>query len=535
MEGQCQKDKTITKNQQLVFAVIQQLSQLGVASVSIAPGVRCSSLIEAVTQLERFPYFFWNDERSAAFFTLGQSRRYSAPVAVITTSGTAVGELFPAVMEAYYSGTPLLVITADRPRHYRGTGAPQAAEQEGLFGRYTPFSLDVAAGEPMPSLERWDKRSPAHINLCLEEGYNYSFDSFPDIPPSVVKPQKRGCGEQGALLNFLKKSSYPLAIVSTLELGDRQGVIDFLIANGIPTYLEAVSGIREVSELQKLRLMNGEKLLSIAKSANYPVDAILRIGGVPTLRLWRDLEMALAPPVLSISDLPFSGLSWAPHIHAPIASVLAGVKCERPDATAFLEADRVIEKMQRAALNEEPFSEAALIAKLSEKIPKEALVYLGNSLPIREWDKVASATPNKRTIWASRGLSGIDGQLSTFYGLCRPEFDNWAIVGDMTAMHDFTAPWILPQMQGVNTQVVVVNNGGGKIFDKLPTPKAMQNSHAYSFEAMAKMWHMEYERWESIPEDVERCSPKPRLIELRPDHEATRRNWKRSDTFFLNQ
>ena len=98
------------------------------------------------------------DERSAAFFALGRIKRDERPVAVITTSGTAVAELLPAAIEAFYSGLPLVLITADRPARYRGTGAPQTIDQIGIFGSYAATDAD-----------RWDGRRPLHLNIEFDE------------------------------------------------------------------------------------------------------------------------------------------------------------------------------------------------------------------------------------------------------------------------------------------------------------------------------------------------------------------------------
>jgi 2-succinyl-5-enolpyruvyl-6-hydroxy-3-cyclohexene-1-carboxylate synthase len=102
--------------------------------------------------------FSFFDERSAAFFAIGRSKLHGAPVAVVTTSGTAVAELLPATIEAYYSGIPLILITADRPARFRGTGAPQSIEQVGIFGPYASTSL-----------ETWSRNAPLHLNVEFDE------------------------------------------------------------------------------------------------------------------------------------------------------------------------------------------------------------------------------------------------------------------------------------------------------------------------------------------------------------------------------
>jgi 2-succinyl-5-enolpyruvyl-6-hydroxy-3-cyclohexene-1-carboxylate synthase len=132
-----------------------------------------------VVSLQAIKHFSY-EERSAAFFALGRARASGRPVAIIT--GTAAGELLQATMEAFYTEDPLLLITADRPRRYRGTGAPQAAEQAGIFGVYAPFSQDLEHVDPC-AITEWDWVDPAHLNVCIEDPlfqhiHDYDFAHF---------------------------------------------------------------------------------------------------------------------------------------------------------------------------------------------------------------------------------------------------------------------------------------------------------------------------------------------------------------------
>ena len=482
--------------------MIEQLQKVGTVSCCLSPGVRNSALIAAITQLSPFPYYFWNDERSAAFFALGQARQLGRPAAVCVTSGTAAGELLPATMEAYYNGTPLILITADRPRHYRGSGAPQTAEQPHIYGCYAPFECDVAVGEPV-SLEAWERRAPLHLNLCFEEAYLYDYSTIPALCHEAIPAPAPGYAlstMREKLCRFLDEACYPLVLVGTLAEEERDAVARFLERNRLPAYIEAVSGLREAPQLQ--RFTSPQQLL---ERDGYPVDAILRLGGVPTLRLWRDLEMA-SMPLLSASRFPFRGISWAPHLEAPLSDLLAGITLSQLKPHAPI----------TAITEEVTDSEAAIVEMVSQSIPTDALVYLGNSKPIRNWDRIASSAPNKRQIWASRGLSGIDGQLSTFYGLCRDDRENWALLGDLTTLHDMAAPWILPQLPHVCSRLLVINNGGGAIFDRLFGKESpMRNSHTLSLEPMAQMWGMEYCRWDDVANSLD-CLGQHCLIEAIP-------------------
>ena len=109
-------------------------------------------------------------------------------------------------------------------------------------------------------------------------------------------------------------------------------------------------------------------------------------------------------------------------------------------------------------------------------------------MPIRQWDLAAIHEEKGFEITASRGLNGIDGQLSAFFGLTRTDVHNWAIIGDLTALYDLAAPWILSELQDRSVFIVVVNNGGGKIFERFFANQAFQNNHQLNFSGIADFW-----------------------------------------------
>jgi 2-succinyl-5-enolpyruvyl-6-hydroxy-3-cyclohexene-1-carboxylate synthase len=136
-------------------AIIERVRSVGATDFCVCGGSRNAPLVAVLGIANVFSFV---DERAAAFFALGRAKRDGKPVAVITTSGTAVAELLPATIEAWYSATPLVLITADRPARFRGTGAPQSIEQAGLFGVYAATDFDA-----------WNRRTPLHINVEFDE------------------------------------------------------------------------------------------------------------------------------------------------------------------------------------------------------------------------------------------------------------------------------------------------------------------------------------------------------------------------------
>ncbi|HEX7808943.1 MAG TPA: 2-succinyl-5-enolpyruvyl-6-hydroxy-3-cyclohexene-1-carboxylic-acid synthase, partial [Thermoanaerobaculia bacterium] len=230
------------------------------------------------------------------------------------------------------------------------------------------------------------------------------------------------------------KGVKPLVILGGLAPRHRARVREFVLALNAPVYAEALSGLREDPSLPHITA--GERMI-----ARGHFDSVIRIGNVPTLRFWRDLDTNDVP-VMHYSDLPFAGMTRG-HVH-PI-DALPSLRVERDDA--FFAQDREIAERMHAILDDEPQSELAMLRALSRELPDRARVYLGNSLPIREWDLVASRESRGFEYEANRGTNGIDGQLSTFFGWCKPHRDNVAILGDLTTIYDLNAPWIVPQLE----------------------------------------------------------------------------------------
>jgi 2-succinyl-5-enolpyruvyl-6-hydroxy-3-cyclohexene-1-carboxylate synthase len=295
----------------------------------------------------------------------------------------------------------------------------------------------------------------------------------------------------------------PLVIIGGLHPRHRERVRE--LVRGAAVYAEPLSGLREHSTITA-----GERMI-----ARGDFDGVMRIGNVPTLRFWRDLE-TLELPVEHYSDLPFTGLTRG--VVQPIEQFRGAAAAS---AAEFFSADRDLRERFERILDDEPQSELAMLRELSRELPGNARVYLGNSLPIREWDLVAARKPFEHE--ANRGANGIDGQLSTFFGWCEPDRDNVCIVGDLTALYDLNAPWIVPQLDpGIRFRIVIINNGGGRIFSRVASLRALdpatreriiENAHDVHFDHWAAMWGIE-------------------VTELRPDAEASKRVWERYDALW---
>jgi 2-succinyl-5-enolpyruvyl-6-hydroxy-3-cyclohexene-1-carboxylate synthase len=325
-------------------------------------------------------------------------------------------------------------------------------------------------------------------------------------------------------------SDRPLVLIGGLASADRERVRDFALALGAPVYAEALSGLREARELAKLVVLN-ERMLSRGG-----FDSVIRIGNVPTLRFWRDLDEKYALlPVTHYTRLPFAGMARGEVFsidELPLSPTAMTFNDE------FLARDRSCAEQVAAMLDDEPQSEPALVRALSRELPHGSRVYLGNSLPIREWDLAATREPRGFTLEANRGANGIDGQLATFFGWCKPRVENVCIVGDLTALYDLNAPWICPQLNSaVRFRIIVINNGGGRIFSRVASlgrldagfrERVIENSHSLRFDDWAAMWGINYE-WSGIVTAMTSEAGVRLVTELVPDAEATTRVWERYD------
>ena len=316
-------------------------------------------------------------------------------------------------------------------------------------------------------------------------------------------------------------SDTPLVLIGALGRDDRDRVREFALRLNAPVYAEPLSGLREDADLEPLLLRN-ERIL-----AHAGFNRVIRVGNVPTLRFWRDLDEKLRDlEVVSYSALPFRGLSRGDV--QSLEDLTRDVKRIERDDELFARDREGSDRLDRI-LDVEPESELALIRSLSRDLPQRARIYLGNSLPIREWDLVATRENRDYVLEANRGANGIDGQLSTFFGWCSPDALNVAVVGDLTALYDLNAPWIVPQLDpAIDFQIYVVNNRGGRIFSRVPSLRALsdetrerliENVHSLSFEHWAAMWDLAYNN-----RDAGRS-----VIELAPDADASLRVWQRFD------
>ncbi len=503
----------------------------GVKEFVVCAGARNLSLVLAVIRCEGIKVWSHFEERSAAFFALGRIRDSGAPVAVITTSGTAVAELMPAVIEAHYQQRPLIVITGDRPPRYRSTGAPQTIEQVGLFGSYVEGCSDVN-GEISAPLEDWSGVFPWHINVCLEEHAEVPVISIPSERVAGANSPRPPVTE---LVSFLEHTFRGLVVLlGGLEEDEREEAYHFLKTLGAPVVADATSGLREL--LGSIALTDGDGILQDSLPGK-----VLRLGDIPVGRFWRDLDSHPEIEVLSITRTGLSGLARdSGVISGRVHDVLRGMG--KPPAVGDV-LDLLSRSNKRKGVLDElleryPDSEPGLMRVLSSHVATGNSLFLGNSLPIREWNLCAQMAVPVEEVRASRGANGIDGQLSAWLGSTNGHDNAWGVFGDLTTLYDLTAPAFLAQDDAKERVLVIINNGGGRIFDRLPEFKELSrdehnyvvNTHSQKFQSWASMWELDYQLVTRRDHFDVKSQDGPMVLELQPNEKQTLEFWEGWDS-----
>lgn len=512
--------------EKLISTLVEQHQ---VQTFCICPGGRNAPLVSVLAQTKGLQIFSFFEERSAGFFALGQCKKNKKPCAVLTTSGTAVAELLPAVIEAYYSHLPLVVVSADRPSSYRGSGAPQVIQQPGIFSHYVKYTWDLEKTLDIDFSE-WNQIIPSHINVCFNEPLidkkiktgldfsNHNFSAHKNISSTVTNSPPLADQKQ-IIKDFFSKTKKPLVLLSELQETFKEPVKKTLLEKNWPIYAEASSGLRESKTLSHLIIKSGEAYLKTLVN-NKEIDGVISIGRRPCTRFFRDLENIYSHlPVLSVSDQKYSGLSRISSAvrfetffqkHNSISTSIS------TDWEAIMKKDKKYFTQLSKLLIQYPFSEASLIHKLSKTIAENSMVFLGNSLPIREWNLTADYQNKKIKYLANRGANGIDGLISTFLGACEKNRNNWCLLGDLSCLYDLQGPWILKQMDSnIRCFFVVINNQGGQIFSPLFKENIFLNEHKLNFKSWAEFWSLNYycvNEWKKTP-----SFSSPAVIELKPD------------------
>lgn len=488
--------------------LVEELARCGVTFVCVSPGSRSTPLTAAVAGSGRIASAIWLDERGAAFHALGRARATGRPAALICTSGTAVANYLPAVIEASQDGVPLVVVTADRPPELIDAGANQAIRQPGLFGDYVRWSFTLPAPDAditgrlvLSTVDQGLHRAlgppagPVHINCMFREPLEPGVaEPWPDdIPrrwrrgsgPLTVYARPETTPDAGSLERIaatISASRRGLIVIGSLpKERDREAAAALSERLGWPVAADIRSGLRLGAGPGNLVPYIDQLLLSERLRAAFAPDVVLHLGGQPTSkRLAQALSALSDAALISVQEHPFRhdpGHRITHRLQADInrfCALLTGQLA--PGATAPAGAWgaglREASALAGAAIDDfvaaAPFGEIAAARIVSREIPAGHGLFLGNSMPIRDMEMFADTAGARPEVAANRGASGIDGIVSTASGFaCGLGQPATLMIGDLSLLHDLTA---LVHLRALPQPliIVVLNNGGGGIFQFLP-------------------------------------------------------------------
>ncbi len=447
----------VNNSTSLARVVVRQIIEAGITDVVISPGSRNAPLSLAFFEASQeglIKIHVRIDERTAAFFALGIIKSTGRPVAVVCTSGTAVANYHPAVLEASHTNAPLMVLTADRPAMLRKTGANQTTEQARIFGKAVRYFADIDGPVypmelPLDSL----RTGPIHLNLQFDEPL-LADDSSDWLSQIDVAP----------------KEFVPRTKPGTLRLVGARGVVVIGHDRGGLT-------VDEVTQFTKV--------LGWPVIAEDPLSFPDAIAHASIFLTSPEIRSTLIPQsVLVIGRTTLSRSINAFIKSSPITYVvdqrLATVDSDRqadrkftelPDLQGVIQSDewiakwnKVSERAQKLIGSLDGWSEAVIARTIAATIPYGTALFVSSSRPIRDLEGFAHPRGGVHT-YANRGLAGIDGNISTALGVAYGHKATIAVLGDLSFLHDLTG---LVNKEAINCRFIVINNDGGGIFSTLP-------------------------------------------------------------------
>ena len=514
-------------NMQLAGKILEACRRVGVQTFCLCPGGRNAPFVEWLSQDDGENLWSFFDERSASFFALGKARGERRPVALITTSGTAVSEVYSAVIEAHYSQTPLIVISADRPKSFRGTGAPQVIEQKNIFANMVSEALDIDIHD------EWEFPSsifgPIHINVCFDEPL---IDGEPSQLPAVSATsfdKTRGpLGvENNSWKNQIENLQNPLVVIAGLKPEEETAALSALEEYSGSLFVESLSNLRSTSGASAKSIRTEGWVRRLIQRGEF--DGVVKIGGTPLSRFWRDLAKSDLP-VFSLSASEFSGGPKVRHRQCPAEawSEQLPKSWGQPPREEVVERDQTLQNRLRALVEAHPFSEASWFHHLTQKWDSDIDLFVGNSMPIRWWDLFFETAGAK--VYASRGANGIDGQLACGLGLANSGRPMKIVLGDLTFLYDTSALALLEscKRRSIDVQIFVINNGGGKIFSRLFENPLFFNSHNISLSHLALAYGWQYEKFSNTSAELKNAPWT--VYEINPDEGQTQNFWQEWDS-----
>ena len=570
---------------QPIVNIAELLYQKGITDVVVSPGSRSAPLTLAVARHPHLRVRVMADERAAGFVALGMAQQSQRPVAVICTSGSAVYNLAPAVVEAFFQQAPLLLLTADRPHEWLHQQDGQTIEQVNIFGTHVKRSYDLPADYTHPDARWFIERSvneaitlsqlipagPVHINVPLREPfYPTPGEVFRADPVRVIDtlPTQPTLSAQTwhTLLADWDRSERMLIAVGQLprnpalltvlkQISEEYGVpvlgeiISNLPRNGLfitqtDTFLSGIDADRARDLQPDLLITLGNSFLARNLKAFFRGHA----PGMPR-RHWH-----IQPGGDRINDsfqslttvIPTDPLYFLQKLFADVdyRRFLEGDE-DDSDGRAFMnrwqtadhQANRLVQ--QTLAAPGSPLTDWSATQVVFENLPLQSVLHLANSMPVRYANLCGLDEHRQISVWANRGVSGIDGCLSTAVGAAlMTDQVVTLLIGDVAFFYDRNALWSAPVPP--NLRIVLLNNDGGHIFRMIDGPGRQpeletyfETPHGYTARRTAEDAHILYTVCDSLetlrsllPGFFER-SDRARLVEISTDKRTNQEQFSR--------
>jgi 2-succinyl-5-enolpyruvyl-6-hydroxy-3-cyclohexene-1-carboxylate synthase len=515
------------------------LADAGVDTVFISPGSRNTPLTLAFAADPRVRDISIRDERSAGFAALGYGKATGRPAAVVCTSGSAATHYFPAVVEADQAGSPLIVLTADRPARLRGTGAPQTMNQIDLYGSHVKWFIDLDTTDPsgrdearlIATTASALPAGPVHANVAFDEPLIPDLLPIPRDPQGWIAYDDAGPQEGTALDPLVGRNV--LIVASGRQQAEFCAAVNLVAeALGAPVMSDPQCWVTGPNTIA-----NGDLLAGCTDAFDVaPPDVVLRLGPIPISKpLWTWLERSGVEQILVDRSRLTDPLRSAATVHD--ADPTAHLHANAPDATSdraflgtWLDLDEAVHGVATRTIAELPFPNEPEIARtLAACVPTESFLYVASSMPIRDIDTFAEPRSDI-TVLANRGVNGIDGTISSALGAALSGAPVTLLVGDIAALHDTTAMSEVART-GAPLRIVVINNDGGGIFSFLPQARSdavdaqtferhWGTPHGLSLQRIAESMGLGATRIDTIDDYVNAVSmpiDAPHLIELHTD------------------
>lgn len=502
-----------------IAALVDEFYQLGVRHAVFSPGSRSTTMAMLFKEHEGFETYMNIDERSASFMALGIAKAHKEPTVLVCTSGSAVAHYLPAVLEAQYSGVPLIILSADRPHTLLHVGAPQTVDQHKIFGtavnyfeelavpqesHYYTYPRQVARKSYMKAMDT--KKGPVHINVPLFEPLVPELDSkhfeAGRSPFNVVKPHySSGCNYDNTSRtshvsntssskndSFLAKYKNILILAGPqVDVVEANSILSFATMLQAPILADPLSNVRRSynsvdSHSDKECIDTSKVIIStydafLADKELWPIlkpDCVIQFGQIVVskrvqqmLASWDNVEYIEVNPTMDSMN-PTGKTTM--HVQASI-DVFTHLYGKNNNSDKYLKLWQRLEqegkKQLSTAIDEPHCFEGRTIRELQEHIPEDGQVFVANSMTIRDFDYFWFSGESKAVLYGNRGVNGIDGTISTALGLAANGRPTYLVTGDLSLFHDLNG-LAVAKTHNLNLTIILHNNDGGGIFEYLP-------------------------------------------------------------------